>query len=218
MANQCCDRLSDEGVTLPQLLSGNDVYYGPTKGQNDMCQCTTVFYSLVSACAVCQDREWISWPQFVQNCTTNWTDFPDATPSYIQVPAYAFLNVTGTNTFDPIAAAEAAGANGTQSSPVVIAPSSTPTSPSHKTRTSAIVGGVVPAVLGLAVAVGILLCFYHRRKTAGSISLKRSSKQYVQLSDSGPALIATPQPTLFQHRRRDSHVSDVFQHHGERSV
>jgi len=213
VAGELAGICSPEGVTLPKLVSDNAVYYGPVKGQNDTCQCTTVFYSLVSACAVCQDRKWISLSQFMENCTTILPDFPDVIPSYIQIPAYAFLNVKGTNTFDPIAAAEA---NSTQSHPTVNAPSSTPTS-SHNRRVSAIVGGVIPAVLGLAVAVGIILCFYRRRrKNTGLLSLKRSSKQYVQLSDSGPALIATPQPTLFQHRRRDSHVSDVF--NGERSV
>ncbi|GJJ10133.1 hypothetical protein Clacol_004359 [Clathrus columnatus] len=44
---------------IPQLPPGED-YAGPTDHQATECTCSTVTYSLVSACAVCQQRDFAS--------------------------------------------------------------------------------------------------------------------------------------------------------------
>lgn len=53
----------EKGVafTIPQLAPGNH-YTGPSG--NDLCQCNTVIYSLISACAGCQNGTWMSCVRF----------------------------------------------------------------------------------------------------------------------------------------------------------
>ena len=42
---------------LPQ----GDLYSGPDAGQDNLCQCNTVVYSLVSACGACQGSQWTQY-------------------------------------------------------------------------------------------------------------------------------------------------------------
>ena len=47
--------------TVDPLLPGEE-YFGPSGVDNsNLCKCSTVAYSLVSACAACQDAEWITY-------------------------------------------------------------------------------------------------------------------------------------------------------------
>ena len=51
------------GFTL-QPISPGGTYEGPVPGQNQTCHCTSIFYSLISACSACQDGSWIRCVQF----------------------------------------------------------------------------------------------------------------------------------------------------------
>ena len=42
-----------------QALPPGRMYGGPTAAQSNLCECNTVVYSLVSACAACQGSTWI---------------------------------------------------------------------------------------------------------------------------------------------------------------
>ena len=71
------------GFTLQPLTSGS--YPGPSVGQTNNCHCSSIFYSLISACGACQDGNWITyvrfvaislklilfirWQQYLKNCT-----------------------------------------------------------------------------------------------------------------------------------------------------
>jgi hypothetical protein len=47
--------------TIPQLVAGNH-YSGPSDSSvTDTCECNTVYYSLISACAGCQRGIWLSY-------------------------------------------------------------------------------------------------------------------------------------------------------------
>lgn len=43
------------GFNIPPLVSPNAFYLGPTAGASTDCVCSTVYYSLLSACALCQN-------------------------------------------------------------------------------------------------------------------------------------------------------------------
>ncbi|KAJ3916850.1 hypothetical protein F5877DRAFT_21644, partial [Lentinula edodes] len=59
-----CDPL---GVQVPALPASNH-YTGPSSGQATTCECSTLTYMLISACGACQNRTWISWQNWSQNC------------------------------------------------------------------------------------------------------------------------------------------------------
>jgi hypothetical protein len=47
--------------TVDPLLPGNE-YFGPSGTDNsNLCKCSTIAYSLVSACAACQGADWITY-------------------------------------------------------------------------------------------------------------------------------------------------------------
>lgn len=76
---------------------GDIVYIGPLANNSTLCQCNTVTYSLVSACAACQGQRFISWSQWIANCTTSNVSiatYPLRLPTSVQVPSWAYLNVT----------------------------------------------------------------------------------------------------------------------------
>jgi hypothetical protein len=43
-------------------------YIGPSPTNATPCQCSTVTYSLVSACGGCQERNFLSWTDWAANC------------------------------------------------------------------------------------------------------------------------------------------------------
>jgi hypothetical protein len=43
-------------------------YIGPSPANATTCQCSTVTYSLVSACGGCQERNFLSWTDWAANC------------------------------------------------------------------------------------------------------------------------------------------------------
>lgn len=76
---------------VPALPNDTNIYQGPTIGQVNQCGCSSVFYSLLSACSDCQSAQVLtfvrvchipctsrfnyltSWTVFNKNCTTVYT-------------------------------------------------------------------------------------------------------------------------------------------------
>jgi len=90
--------------TVPPLPSGYE-YTGPngtTADDNDLCKCNTVTYSLISACGACQGEPWVTWSEWVTNCTTilSPSTFPNPVPNGTFVPYWSTLDVTVENTWD----------------------------------------------------------------------------------------------------------------------
>jgi len=140
---------------------------------NGSCYCNTVWYSLVSACAVCQNETWLTWPNYSQNCNQTYLmQFPDPIPSNTSVPRWAYLNVTETNdTFDPNAAHSlAVGSNSATStsftSTSASSSSSSPSSHSSKTNAGVIAGGVIGCVFGGTLISALLFWLYTKRRAS----------------------------------------------------
>ncbi|KAF8339331.1 hypothetical protein F5887DRAFT_977398 [Amanita rubescens] len=206
VAEQLADVCNPGGVTLVPLDAGV-IYYGPELNQTSYCECSSIFYSLVSACAACQDRGWLNWSDFSQNCSrptvstwvqlsiTDILDYPFSSfmgtvPSNTTIPSYASLNVTEYGTFNVSAAYK-----------VVTGSSSMP---SHSSKTGPIVGAVVACIAALAIA-GLLLFWFYRRRRRTVIDRLPKRSHYVSLSDPVTSTGTTyPQPVYQPEKRRDS--------------
>ncbi|KAI9508314.1 hypothetical protein F5148DRAFT_1284250 [Russula earlei] len=91
---------------IPQLASGNH-YTGPSGSDaTDMCECNSVFYSLLSACSGCQKGIWIPYGQWSENCSAvePVSTYPRKISSATLVSAWAFLNVSDSQPWDNVTA------------------------------------------------------------------------------------------------------------------
>jgi len=168
-------------------------YNGPLVSTATPCKCSTVYYSVISACATCQDRTYLTWSGWNANCSVTYTTFPDPIPGGTRVPHWAFLPI-GSDDLWNIASAEAA-VSGPESTPtsgptVLTGLASTSTSglfttvtssgntgggagggtqSSKSTNVGAIAGGVVGGVVGLAL-VALLGVFLFRRRNSNRVA------------------------------------------------
>ncbi|KAF8524010.1 hypothetical protein JB92DRAFT_2882341 [Gautieria morchelliformis] len=81
---------------IPALAS-DQAYAGPKMGESSPCQCSTVVYSVFSACGACQGALFNPWTDWMTNCSASdisISRFPPSLPSGLTVPAWAYLNVT----------------------------------------------------------------------------------------------------------------------------
>ncbi|KAJ4497937.1 hypothetical protein C8R41DRAFT_916962 [Lentinula lateritia] len=189
-------------VALPDI---DTEYLGPSIDAANPCQCNTVVYSLMSACALCQNGTTITWSEWITNCAPIYTTFPKPIPDGLRVPAYAYLDVETQDTFDANAAMQDANAtestalpsttsttSSTQSSVTVSQTSSAPASVSSTSSTSesltapndprsnAIGGGVVGGILGLALLlllIGCSIAFRRRRRIRALLQTDSDSEQ-----------------------------------------
>ncbi|KAK0450966.1 hypothetical protein EV421DRAFT_1199537 [Armillaria borealis] len=101
LISQC----TDEPFTLDPLPAGTH-YVGPTSPQDaNECECSSVVYSLVSACAVCQERNWLKWDVWRTNCSMiYYSVFPKNIPIQTTVPVWAYINYTDLDEFNPSSA------------------------------------------------------------------------------------------------------------------
>ncbi|KAG2158229.1 uncharacterized protein EDB93DRAFT_1120506 [Suillus bovinus] len=84
-------------------LSPGWFYGAPSGDGTTACACSTVTYSMLAACSVCQDTLYLSWSSWCSNCSMISIGlYPMDIPAGTKVPNWAYLNVTAG--FDPIAA------------------------------------------------------------------------------------------------------------------
>ncbi|KAF9527006.1 hypothetical protein CPB83DRAFT_438003 [Crepidotus variabilis] len=168
-------------------------YIGPNFAQANDCLCSSVTYSLVSACGGCQGRNYANWTTWTTNCKdTTVASFPKPIPAGTDVPTWANFDITSSgNDFDPTIAARLAGfdisstafttepaatggltvpppssistSNGSPTSTVPAPSASTPASSSHS---GAIAGGVVGGLVLLALVLLVLLRWHMKRQRA----------------------------------------------------
>ncbi|KAI0356569.1 hypothetical protein OH77DRAFT_1423500 [Trametes cingulata] len=156
------------------------------------CRCNTVLYSMIAACSTCQGQGAfvVPWSLYAENCSTVYVNnYPEGIPVGTAVPAWAYLDITTTNRFDPVAAEALVNQGAPESTPssnsptagtvLTNAPSATSTaigapqspdsntdSPSSSKKSNnlgAIVGGAVSGGVGL-IAIGLVLFFWLRRR------------------------------------------------------
>lgn len=170
------------------------IYGGPPVSPGDACQCSTVVYSLTSACGACQNITWERWSTWSQNCSNDITmgNFPKTIPYGTSVPHYGYqdislsdlFNVTqarldaATNPPESTGVASSTTVNPSSSAPSVgfsttgtssVGPSTTPaSSSSHSSNAGAIAGGVVGGLVGLGLIAGLIAFFLIRSRRAQS--------------------------------------------------
>jgi len=173
----------DNGVfAIPPLTSGES-YVGPSGSDDasDRCKCNTVVYSLMSACDACQSEQaiWFPWKTWATNCSAvdPPSTFSNTIPNGTMVPAWAFLDVTNTGTWNPVLSYQvgdrpevSSGKSGTlshQPTPTTTQTSVPGLSSSqaqfaskgnhHSNHTAAIVGGVLGGIVFIALTIVLML-------------------------------------------------------------
>ncbi len=56
-------------ATSVDAVPGGFHYLGPTVAEADECRCSSVTYSLISACGGCQGRNFVNWTTWSTNCS-----------------------------------------------------------------------------------------------------------------------------------------------------
>jgi hypothetical protein len=171
-----------QSYTLAPLPSGY-AYGGPTHDYSNKCECSTVGYSLVSACVECQGQKPFSWSEYVANCTSTLppSQFPNPVPDGIRVPHWAILDVTNENNWNANES-HAAGDNPEYGPGAIFAasgvytssasasstgsPSPTPPPKGSSSNAGAIAGGVVGGLAVVSIAIAAI--FYLRRRSRAS--------------------------------------------------
>ncbi|KAJ8699956.1 hypothetical protein PTI98_003029 [Pleurotus ostreatus] len=85
--------------SVPALPAGNH-YNGPALNTANNCACSTVTYSLLSACGTCQNRTIIPWATWSAQCSDSMksiASYPNEIPALTSVPSWAYLNIEETN-------------------------------------------------------------------------------------------------------------------------
>lgn len=115
LANACSP--SGTALVFPPLNSSHPFYGGVSVGSSsNPCLCSTVFYSMISACSLCQTSSSLDWSSYSINCNNiSFSSFPLPIPQQTSVPHYAYLDVKASNDFNLTAALLAGGP---ESSPV----------------------------------------------------------------------------------------------------
>ncbi|KAH9955848.1 hypothetical protein BC827DRAFT_827384 [Russula dissimulans] len=210
---------SGGSFTISSLMPGY-TYSGPSgPDDSNLCKCSTVAYSLISACDACQGSSWISWDEYTSNCTSTEppSTFPNPVPSGTLVPAWALLDVTANSDRNwsssqafavgdtPEVAAGAVISPGSTSSastvtsgsstapnPSTTSPYPTPPSPSptHQSNAGAIAGGVVGGIAAASIA-GLAAYYYLRRRRRQK---ERPSSDSVEFDPSEPHMGEAGQP------------------------
>jgi len=171
---------------IPAVPVGNH-YLGPGPNEVNPCRCSSVTYSTISACAGCQNRTYIDWLTWSQDCTIVYpSTFIESLPSAVVVPSWAYLNLSLTNNNFSLAVAEqnatdtasatpsaittstsVSESNSLTSTPLALttaSPTSSTSAGNSKSNAGAIAGGVVGG-LGFAAIVALgSLWFCLRRK------------------------------------------------------
>jgi len=120
-----------------------------------VCDCSTVTYSLLSACALCQDADVSPWSTFTENCTARSVspdgEYPFAIPFGTAIPNWAYQPIISSNRFNVTLArmvgdspenstsiSTSSSESPTSTQPSFISPSPSPSSPLSPTtsRTS----------------------------------------------------------------------------------
>ncbi|CCA77739.1 hypothetical protein PIIN_02961 [Serendipita indica DSM 11827] len=145
---------------VPPLTSGQR-YLPPSGSQINKCQCSSVYYSLLSACAVCQGSPIGTFKEWTGGCfdvLVSIESYPLATPNGTQIPPWAFMRLS-----NDVFSVTAAGRNAT-GDPSFGAESHSGLS------TAAIIAlavGTVVALILVSIAV-YMFCRFRRKHARGS--------------------------------------------------
>ncbi|KAI0784582.1 hypothetical protein C8Q75DRAFT_810059 [Abortiporus biennis] len=200
--NSAC--LTDPSQAFVFSLPAGFVYRPPTADTATDCQCSSVVYSLLQACSICQGGASAQYSVWNTNCSNVFlTIFPEDIPADTAVPAWAYLDVSTSDTFNPAVAEQFEQTGAPESTS---APSSTSTPHhSHQSGSSsgvsggAIAGIVIGVVVGVAAIAFLAFWFYRRRKNTSRGAVVAPAEPYTNAksakSSASTSLITSPTPT-----------------------
>lgn len=207
-----------------------------TSGSGTICECNSVYYSLLSACTLCQGAVMTSWTKFASNCSKVSPDgqYPQSVPNGTVIPEWAFQQVFTSNQFNVSLAESGSSNNASSSTPTQSSSSlsifsygvsttavatSTPqpssSSPAKKNHAGAIVGGVIGSICGLAIICGVILFVLRRRRdkhyATHSVQSrpKRASSFYLKSSTVRDMRSYANEPPTFMASTKEHHSPGV---------
>ncbi|KAF8212033.1 hypothetical protein K438DRAFT_1224147 [Mycena galopus ATCC 62051] len=190
----------DDGLFLvPALASPTDTYAAPTTAQVNQCACSSVFYSLLAACAQCQysTAPISTWASFDMNCNTVYPQiFVDNIPSGTAVPAWAYQNVTNGSFNSTLAQTQLSAPESTSNSQPTstsLPPGTSSSAPHKKSKAGPIAGGVVGGVCALClVCIAAFWFIRHRHKGVAPSNLVPTPMGYHSSADVTFSSLQTP--------------------------
>ncbi|KAF9032073.1 hypothetical protein BJ165DRAFT_861524 [Panaeolus papilionaceus] len=174
----------NEPTNIRKLDPGERYPGAQASGEGAACRCSTVYYSMLSACAYCQDRGWITWPAQIEHCADTFSQMlPMTVPGNTTIPPWAWADVVSQGAFDiaiaqtisttpppgPTATPSDTSSSTSNASSSSSSISSTSTASTSKdTPVGPIVGGVIGglAVLGIVAVVVAWIVTRSRRNAA----------------------------------------------------
>lgn len=154
-------------------LNSTEFYTGPTLETATPCRCSSIFYCLISACAVCQGNGYVRWSSWITNCSTAYPMvFPRDLPPGTAVPSWAYEDVTAYDMFNITVAQAMLAAPESVAPPVPTGTSTTTTPsathtvtyPSRNANAGPIAGGVVGGVVFLGLIIALIIWLVQRRR------------------------------------------------------
>ncbi|KAF8491360.1 hypothetical protein F5888DRAFT_1060208 [Russula emetica] len=177
---------------------------------SNLCECSTVGYSLFSSCVAYQGEIWVTWSEWVTNCTRTLPpgSFPNPVPfaSGIRVPQWALIDVTNESNWNPnksysvgddpeLAPGAILGPSGVSVAPTSSSIASSPTTTSstsstispttpilvgHSSNSGAIAGGVVGGIAAISITVATVSLYLRRRPRAPSAAFDGAGASHWQ--------------------------------------
>ncbi|KAF9075119.1 hypothetical protein BDP27DRAFT_1443570 [Rhodocollybia butyracea] len=156
-------------------INSTESYSGPNSTEQNSCRCSTVFYSVLMACAACQGGAPITWSSYAMSCHTVYVaDFNETIPPGTAVQHWAYLNVTlnGFNATTAQLDGDSPESVGVPQATLSSTPSSTSaaSTASSKSNTGAIAGGVVGGIVFVVLIVAAAFWFLRRRRSQPPVS------------------------------------------------
>ncbi|KIM86564.1 hypothetical protein PILCRDRAFT_4486 [Piloderma croceum F 1598] len=166
--NPCLVTAYVEGVcnngqwNVPKLPLG-EVYLPPNAAQStNPCLCSTVSYSLLAACSICQGLDFLRWSYYSSNCTGPLLGkFVEPIPPQTAVPAWAYLdgmslclgpasNAPESTAFVPTSTSSTSSSfsTSTTASTTSTSPVSSSSAPSSVSKTPSNAGAIAGGVVG----------------------------------------------------------------------
>ncbi|KAF9053196.1 hypothetical protein BJ165DRAFT_845811 [Panaeolus papilionaceus] len=184
LAQSPCDVVSALGSTctngdwvVPAIMQNSDpgwqyTFPGFNNSGANPCPCSSVFYSLIAACILCQNADSliVPWSQYHASCSLAYTDiFPLPLPRNIAVPRWAYLSVIGdkfspTNAFDERSTITL---DTTANNSLAFGPADPQFNSGPNTYVKVVAGGIVAGfvlVLGGILYVTYRLCWRARKR------------------------------------------------------
>ncbi|KAK0475721.1 hypothetical protein IW261DRAFT_1644243 [Armillaria novae-zelandiae] len=225
--------LNTSAFLVPALPDGSH-YTGPGTAQVNLCNCNTITYSLISACADCQNRQYLNWGNWTANCAVVAIGlFPYPTPAGTSIPQWAYINInSSTALYNPVEAEDGvptvslltsfstASTTTSSTSPSSAATTSTSATVSPTVTTSsgsnvgAIAGGVVGGIAFLigAAMLALFSRVLQRRRKAHAAARFADMVNHVDTSHVGPLLkqeSSTDRRGHAEHSRENSQAEEM---------